>query len=184
MGALRRSFRRTSDRVGAGAESFIGQTAVFPSLSNNGTVTTTVPEGALFVFAEVVTGGGGSRNSIQGNAGGATDTIAPVSPGNTISITSLLSSGNSYGMSLSIPGQAAISIAVGGAAASKYPPVNVRNRAGGRLAGENGIGAGTQPNAGTSFNGPTASFALFTYFTTYDAALAFAKSVYGGSWTP
>ncbi|MCB8835929.1 hypothetical protein [Aurantimonas sp. VKM B-3413] len=171
----------------------------------------TVPAKAKWAFREVLSPGApASSSSNLGNGGGgpATDDILAVTPGAAVSATVATScSGTDWSdgfanrkSSITIAGNALTTADTakkgngttpGGAATGKYAgeaaTTSDPGKGGGRLAGPKGFQTSKTggPGSGGSWtflgvNG----LCCITYFTSYKAALAFAKSVYGGMWSP
>lgn len=173
-----------------------------------------VPTGAIFAFVEIVGASGtldASGASPQASAGaGGADVLMAVSAGSGFStlladgvfVTGTPSSTVSYngGQILSV-GNVPSNGQSRTAGSGKYPgepasgfnnqvgTASIAGKGGGRLAGSvgassrhAGYGSGAVLTSGQARGSRAA--ACFTFFRTYDAALAFANSLYGGNWQP
>lgn len=217
MGGIERPFSRLSDRVGGAA--ILGQRFVVPraSAANTDLVETIpIPEGAYFVFAEILAPGNAGRFSAgdgaTGGGGGASDAILPVGASTKIVVTipdAYKSINGDVTATVSLDDVVALSVTSGLSARAtqggaggtgKYPGTSgsrnspgLGGQGGGRLAGRVGVVGNQRPSGpgcggiyaganGTYFGGE--GQAMLTFFGDYESALAFAKSVYGGTWTP
>lgn len=186
----------------SGAATLVGQIA---GTGSSGSISGTVPAGAAFAFMELIANGGdGPASSARaGGGGGATDAIVAVTPGQAISATVTKNATHT----LSLAGTQVLSCTPGGSGGAstsgpggtgKYPGSSgsstVPGAAGGRLAGQTitfptagvaGLGGGAKGGSTSTSErlGGTGGFCV-TFFTSYEAALAFANSLYGGNWTP
>lgn len=173
--------------------------------------TVTVQDGEAFAFVEALGHGGQvSGSSAAASGGGAgNDAIVAVSPGSSFSfVLPSQTGGGSKTSSISYAGSTVISVAgaigqsgagLGVGASGKYPGSAATNtttpgRGGGRLAGAattgsaneglpSGDGSGIFTLGGATLYGGR-SIGCLTFFRSYDAALAFANSLYGGNWQP
>ena len=191
---------------GGGAPTFVGQILLQTTVQSNFYQNFTVPENSLFVFAELV-GAGGNNASFDGGGAGANDAILPVTPNETLNCqVGSAAAGQSStadptilrrGTTILLQASAGLQGTVTSPtiqAPSKYLLGAVSKVAGGRLAGVlgNGANATTGRNAHPGGFGAAAvrgsityqpggnGIALFTFFTNYEAALAFANSVLWG----
>jgi len=186
---LDHGFDRLSDRTGG--STFLGQYFDYEAKATQAVV----PAGASYVFAEAVGCGGLPQAAFTLGTGsaGASDGIFAVEPGQTISY-SVAKEVSVTPTTVTIAGQIVLSAGSSSMAGvngtGKYP--GTFNRAGGRLGGPRftnfnvppGIGGGAErQSSGTGSGGGTGAVCL-SYFGTYDAALAFANSLYNGAWVP
>lgn len=182
---------------GGGGETFVSQ-ELFLRI---GSFSRTVPENAKWCFREVLGHGGFGQSYYGGGGGGGDDDIIEVTPGDSISVvigqTRQGYSENTYIVYNGdrIDGHYGVDGTTSTGGAGKYPgtsgPYNSGGgEGGGRLAGKKRIGFtyGGGPGSGAvghqNTTQPSSGAACLTYFTTYEAALAFANSQYGGAWTP
>lgn len=206
-GGLERPFSRLSDRIGGGA---IAQSMIV----NPAQTTIAVPADAAWCLMEAVGPGGNAIGTdARGGGGAGSDAILPVVPRETLTLN-LSSPVNSAATTIARGSTILLTAnagangvnGVGASASGKYPggsPTGTGNvgrggSGGGRLGGVGGVARGginEAPLPGTNgggaavnVSGGAATGALgaicLTFFAAYDDALAFAKSLYGGTWTP
>lgn len=196
----------TSSLPGGGGQSFIGQVLV----TGSGDTSTTTPDGAFFVFAEAIgTGGAAIGAGVSYSAGGAgSDAILALTPGQAIvSNLSAFNTSSPSATTISLVSVVQVTAAsapsstsgTAVAVAGKYPGtaggsgVTNSGKGGGRLAGTPTSNPANNAHAAPTGCGRYGSgiqlyggrpLVCLTFFTTYDATLAFANSLYGGAWAP
>jgi len=171
------------------------------------TADVTVPDGALFVFAEALGAGGatGAANGGQSGGGAGNDVILSVSSGQILTCSIAVSVNGAGPTTISTGGSTILSAnsvstltgsGLGLGASGKYPGGNATS---GQPGGGGGRLSPALPFAGSTANvsagcGRTSTnvgawaagsgLVCLTFFRSYDAALAFANSLYNGAWQP